>query len=125
MIVLNDTYYFIIKLYFPCFTESSNASSPSTPPEICTSSLPLTPTPSPVSSHFVAAFDVDQQTESNHDTALTLAAAGGHDELVRLLLAKNADIEHRDKKGMLHLFLFHVCLCMFFVIKAFPKISSY
>jgi ankyrin repeat domain-containing protein 17 len=47
----------------------------------------------------MAAFDVDQQTESNHDTALTLAAAGGHDELVRLLLAKNADIEHRDKKG--------------------------
>ena len=43
--------------------------------------------------------DVDSQTESNHDTALTLACTGGHAELVSLLLAKGADIEHRDKKG--------------------------
>ena len=43
--------------------------------------------------------DVDQQTDSNSDTALTLAAAGGHDELVTLLLVKGSDIEHRDKKG--------------------------
>lgn len=45
------------------------------------------------------AIDIDQQTESNHDTALTLAAAGGHDELVELLLAHGSSIEHRDKKG--------------------------
>lgn len=64
------------------------------------SSLPFTPTPSPASPQFVPAIDVDQQTDSNHDTALTLAAAGGHDELVTLLLTKEADIEHRDKKGM-------------------------
>lgn len=46
-----------------------------------------------------SSMDVDSQTESNHDTALTLACAGGHAELVSLLLTKNADIEHRDKKG--------------------------
>ena len=46
-----------------------------------------------------SSLDVDSQTESNHDTALTLACAGGHSELVSLLLAKGADIEHRDKKG--------------------------
>ena len=45
------------------------------------------------------AIDIDQHTESNHDTALTLAAAGGHDELVELLLAHGSNIEHRDKKG--------------------------
>lgn len=40
------------------------------------------------------------QTESNHDTALTLACAGGHEELVQTLLERGASIEHRDKKGM-------------------------
>lgn len=49
--------------------------------------------------------DVDSQTESNHDTALTLACTGGHAELVSLLLAKGADIEHRDKKGFTPLIL--------------------
>lgn len=49
--------------------------------------------------------DVDQQTDSNSDTALTLAAAGGHDELVTLLLVKGSDIEHRDKKGITNLVL--------------------
>lgn len=43
--------------------------------------------------------DLNTQTESNHDTALTLACAGGHTELVSLLLTRGADLEHRDKKG--------------------------
>lgn len=38
------------------------------------------------------------QTESNHDTALTLAATGGHDSLVELLITRGANIEHKDKK---------------------------
>lgn len=81
------------------FSDSSNNSSPPTPPDLSTSSLPLTPTPSPASPQFPPMIDVDQQTDSNSDTALTLAAAGGHDELVTLLLVKGSDIEHRDKKG--------------------------
>jgi ankyrin repeat protein len=48
---------------------------------------------------FHPAIDLDAETESNHDTALTLACAGGHAELVQLLLSRGADIEHRDKKG--------------------------
>lgn len=43
--------------------------------------------------------DIDQATDSNHETALTIACGGGHDELVQLLLARKANIEHRDKKG--------------------------
>ena len=46
------------------------------------------------------ALQIDAQTESNHDTALTLAAQGGHDELVQVLLAHGSDHEHRDKKGV-------------------------
>lgn len=38
------------------------------------------------------AVEVDTATESNRDTALTLACAGGHDELVRLLLSRGANI---------------------------------
>uniref|UniRef100_A0A8C2IHQ2 Ankyrin repeat and KH domain containing 1 n=1 Tax=Cyprinus carpio TaxID=7962 RepID=A0A8C2IHQ2_CYPCA len=45
------------------------------------------------------------QTESNHDTALTLACAGGHEELVSVLIAREANIEHRDKKGFTPLIL--------------------
>lgn len=45
-----------------------------------------------------SAMDVDGETDSNHDTALTLACAGGHEDLVELLLSRGADIEHRDKK---------------------------
>ena len=49
--------------------------------------------------------DLDSETDSNHDTALTLACAGGHEELVNLLLSRGADIEHRDKKGFTPLIL--------------------
>lgn len=49
--------------------------------------------------------EVDSQTDSNHDTALTVACSGGHEELVRLLLARGPDIEHRDKKGFTSLML--------------------
>ncbi|XP_025832280.1 ankyrin repeat domain-containing protein 17 isoform X2 [Agrilus planipennis] len=49
--------------------------------------------------------DLDSETESNHDTALTLACAGGHEELVELLIRRGADKEHRDKKGFTPLIL--------------------
>ena len=49
--------------------------------------------------------DVDSETDSNHDTALTLACAGGHEELVDLLISRKANIEHRDKKGFTPLIL--------------------
>ena len=38
-------------------------------------------------------------------TALTLACAGGHEELVRVLLQRGANLEHRDKKGFTPLIL--------------------
>ncbi|XP_030046487.1 ankyrin repeat domain-containing protein 17 isoform X2 [Microcaecilia unicolor] len=73
-------------------------------------SQPQTPTPSPVISPSTMlpvypAIDIDAQTESNHDTALTLACAGGHEELVQTLLERGANIEHRDKKGFTPLIL--------------------
>ncbi|XP_056017812.1 ankyrin repeat domain-containing protein 17-like isoform X4 [Ostrea edulis] len=71
-------------------------------------STPLTPNPSPASPQSISPLctpDLDAQTESNHDTALTLACHGGHSELVNLLLSKGADIEHRDKKGFTPLIL--------------------
>ncbi|XP_030375768.1 ankyrin repeat and KH domain-containing protein mask isoform X4 [Scaptodrosophila lebanonensis] len=49
--------------------------------------------------------EIDSETESNHDTALTLACAGGHEELVELLIMRHARIEHRDKKGFTPLIL--------------------
>jgi len=58
------------------------------------------PVPTGSSSSSQSSIDVDAQTDSNHDTALTLAAAGGHARLVSLLLSRNANVEHRDKKGM-------------------------
>lgn len=79
--------------------ETGDSCCPETPPDLSISSVPLTPTPSPASPQFTPVVDIDQQTDSNHDTALTLAAAGGHDELVQLLLDKGSAIEHRDKKG--------------------------
>ncbi|KAM8800960.1 ankyrin repeat domain-containing protein 17 isoform 5-T5 [Rhynchonycteris naso] len=71
---------------------------------------PQTPSPSPVISPsamlpIYPAIDIDAQTESNHDTALTLACAGGHEELVQTLLERGASIEHRDKKGFTPLIL--------------------
>ncbi|XP_071107805.1 ankyrin repeat domain-containing protein 17-like isoform X5 [Haliotis cracherodii] len=74
-------------------------------------STPMTPNPSPASPQSLTPLypsvevDVDAVTESNHDTALTLACAGGHAELVSLLLSKGSDIEHRDKKGFTPLIL--------------------
>jgi len=68
------------------------------------SSAPLSPNPSPASPLmtppvYPVSIEVDAQTEGNHDTALTLACAGGHTELVTVLLARGAAKEHRDKKG--------------------------
>ncbi|XP_070582828.1 ankyrin repeat domain-containing protein 17 isoform X6 [Erythrolamprus reginae] len=73
-------------------------------------SQPQTPAPSPIISPSTMlpvypAIDIDAQTESNHDTALTLACAGGHEELVQTLLERGANIEHRDKKGFTPLIL--------------------
>uniref|UniRef100_A0A670K3F7 Ankyrin repeat domain-containing protein 17 n=1 Tax=Podarcis muralis TaxID=64176 RepID=A0A670K3F7_PODMU len=73
-------------------------------------SQPQTPAPSPIISPSAMlpvypAIDIDAQTESNHDTALTLACAGGHEELVQTLLERGANIEHRDKKGFTPLIL--------------------
>ena len=55
--------------------------------------------PPPRSGSIGTSIPVDAQTDSNHDTALTLAAQGGYDKLVQLLLSHSADIEHKDKKG--------------------------
>ena len=80
-----------------------------TSPSICCAehSSQLTHSSSTALSHlrFQNRIDVDCETESNHDTALTLACAGGHEELVILLLQRNANIEHRDKKGFTPLIL--------------------
>ncbi|KAM9030387.1 ankyrin repeat domain-containing protein 17 isoform 5-T5 [Ara ararauna] len=92
---------------------SGRASAMSNAPthSIATSvSQPQTPTPSPIISPsamlpIYPAIDIDAQTESNHDTALTLACAGGHEELVQTLLERGANIEHRDKKGFTPLIL--------------------
>lgn len=73
-------------------------------------SQPPTQTPVNISSPssvlpLYPSVDIDAHTESNHDTALTLACAGGHEELVSVLLARGANIEHRDKKGFTPLIL--------------------
>uniref|UniRef100_A0A8C6IJ33 Ankyrin repeat and KH domain containing 1 n=1 Tax=Mus spicilegus TaxID=10103 RepID=A0A8C6IJ33_MUSSI len=69
-----------------CYQTPSNMATPSTPP-------------------VYPSVDIDAHTESNHDTALTLACAGGHEELVSVLIARDAKIEHRDKKGFTPLIL--------------------
>ncbi|XP_068089519.1 ankyrin repeat domain-containing protein 17 isoform X2 [Hyperolius riggenbachi] len=85
---------------------------PNTPTHSIATSIsqPQTPTPSPIISPsamlpIYPSIDIDAQTESNHDTALTLACAGGHEELVQTLLERSANIEHRDKKGFTPLIL--------------------
>ncbi|KAL5283184.1 ANKRD17 family protein [Megaselia abdita] len=70
-----------------------------------TASQPPLPTDVNAAAGIDKTIDVDSETDSNHDTALTLACAGGHEELVELLISRNADIEHRDKKGFTPLIL--------------------
>ncbi|KAL3313749.1 Ankyrin repeat domain-containing protein 17 [Cichlidogyrus casuarinus] len=43
--------------------------------------------------------DVNACTESGLESALTMVCSQGHLELVRLLLERGADVEHRDKKS--------------------------
>lgn len=75
-------------------------------PESTEEPISTAATPASITSQSVTPkIDVDAQTESNHDTALTLACAGGHSELVKLLLQRGANIEHRDKKGFTPLIL--------------------
>ena len=75
------------------------------------------PSQSPVTPPLTPVLNIDQATESNHDTALTIACAGGHDDLVKLLLARGANIEHRDKKGLFYgnpqifYLLTQLCVC--------------
>ncbi|KAF5913377.1 hypothetical protein HPG69_016995, partial [Diceros bicornis minor] len=84
----------------------SNSSSQTTE---CLTPEPCSQSPSNVASHSMPpvypSVDIDAHTESNHDTALTLACAGGHEELVSVLIARDAKIEHRDKKGFTPLIL--------------------
>ncbi|XP_038860998.1 ankyrin repeat and KH domain-containing protein 1-like isoform X1 [Salvelinus namaycush] len=79
-------------------------------PMLSTTASPTTQTPiHSVSPHSMLplypSVDIDAHTESNHDTALTLACAGGHEELVSVLVARGSNIEHRDKKGFTPLIL--------------------
>ncbi|XP_057589291.1 ankyrin repeat and KH domain-containing protein 1 isoform X11 [Hippopotamus amphibius kiboko] len=84
----------------------SNSSSQATE---CLTPEPCSQSPSNVASQSMPpvypSVDIDAHTESNHDTALTLACAGGHEELVSVLIARDAKIEHRDKKGFTPLIL--------------------
>ncbi|XP_047634772.1 ankyrin repeat and KH domain-containing protein 1 isoform X10 [Phacochoerus africanus] len=84
----------------------SNNSSQTTE---CLTPEPCSQSPSSVASQSIPSVypsvDIDAHTESNHDTALTLACAGGHEELVSVLIARDAKIEHRDKKGFTPLIL--------------------
>ncbi|XP_029074671.1 ankyrin repeat and KH domain-containing protein 1 isoform X8 [Monodon monoceros] len=87
----------------PTGSNSSSQTAECLTPEPCSQS------PSNVASQSVPpvypSVDIDAHTESNHDTALTLACAGGHEELVSVLIARDAKIEHRDKKGFTPLIL--------------------
>uniref|UniRef100_A0A8C2S9N8 K Homology domain-containing protein n=1 Tax=Capra hircus TaxID=9925 RepID=A0A8C2S9N8_CAPHI len=108
---LNDTLDDIM-LFCPTAVSGRASAMSNTPTHSIAASIsqPQTPTPSPIISPsamlpIYPAIDIDAQTESNHDTALTLACAGGHEELVQTLLERGASIEHRDKKGFTPLIL--------------------
>ncbi|XP_048187322.1 ankyrin repeat and KH domain-containing protein 1 isoform X10 [Perognathus longimembris pacificus] len=83
----------------PTGSNSSSHATECVTPESCSQS------PSNIVSPVYPSVDIDAHTESNHDTALTLACAGGHEELVSVLIARDAKIEHRDKKGFTPLIL--------------------
>lgn len=44
--------------------------------------------------------DINAQIETNRNTALTLACFQGQHEVVKLLVERNANIEHRAKTGL-------------------------
>uniref|UniRef100_A0A803TY04 Ankyrin repeat and KH domain containing 1 n=1 Tax=Anolis carolinensis TaxID=28377 RepID=A0A803TY04_ANOCA len=81
---------------------NSSRTTESPTPEACSQALNVT-SQSVLPTY--PSVDIDAHTESNHDTALTLACAGGHEELVSVLIARGASIEHRDKKGFTPLIL--------------------
>uniref|UniRef100_A0A8C6XF10 Ankyrin repeat and KH domain containing 1 n=1 Tax=Naja naja TaxID=35670 RepID=A0A8C6XF10_NAJNA len=85
----------------PTGSNSSHVMDSATP-ESCSQTLSMT-SQSVLPTY--PSVDIDAHTESNHDTALTLACAGGHEELVSVLIARGASIEHRDKKGFTPLIL--------------------
>uniref|UniRef100_A0AAY4B0I7 K Homology domain-containing protein n=1 Tax=Denticeps clupeoides TaxID=299321 RepID=A0AAY4B0I7_9TELE len=80
----------------------TTTTSPSPQPS---SQTPISAVSPPSMLPLYPSVDIDAHTESNHDTALTLACAGGHEELVSVLIARGANIEHRDKKGFTPLIL--------------------
>uniref|UniRef100_H3BA65 Ankyrin repeat and KH domain containing 1 n=1 Tax=Latimeria chalumnae TaxID=7897 RepID=H3BA65_LATCH len=83
----------------------SNTSSHTTASPTPQAQTPSNTAASPSMLPLFPSVDIDAHTESNHDTALTLACAGGHEELVSVLIARGANIEHRDKKGFTPLIL--------------------
>ncbi|XP_063088282.1 ankyrin repeat and KH domain-containing protein 1 isoform X4 [Cavia porcellus] len=87
----------------PTGSNSSSQITECLTPESC-SQTPSNMVPQPMPLVYPSV-DIDAHTESNHDTALTLACAGGHEELVSVLIARDAKIEHRDKKGFTPLIL--------------------
>ncbi|XP_077642868.1 ankyrin repeat and KH domain-containing protein 1 [Lonchura striata] len=87
----------------PSGSTSSSHTTESPTPEPCPQAASNVPPQSVLPMY--PSVDIDAHTESNHDTALTLACAGGHEELVSVLIARGANIEHRDKKGFTPLIL--------------------
>uniref|UniRef100_A0A8C0IHN1 Ankyrin repeat and KH domain containing 1 n=1 Tax=Bubo bubo TaxID=30461 RepID=A0A8C0IHN1_BUBBB len=87
----------------PSGSTSSSHTTESPTPEPCSQAPSNVPSQSVLPMY--PSVDIDAHTESNHDTALTLACAGGHEELVSVLIARGANIEHRDKKGFTPLIL--------------------
>jgi hypothetical protein len=69
-------------------------------------SAPLSPNPpaSPLMTPpvYPMSIEVDAQTEGNHDTALTLACAGGHTELVTLLLSRDRTSNTGTRRDLRH-----------------------